>query len=73
MIKSNVNHLALPGPLVKWLNTLPSQGSIHGFEFRTGYQYVTKTSFEVFFYVTMYKILIKFNNKIERMIKWMKI
>ncbi len=25
-------------PLVKGLNTLPSQGSIHGFETRTGYQ-----------------------------------
>ena len=23
---------------MKWLNTLPSQGNIHGFEFRTGYQ-----------------------------------
>ena len=23
--------------LVKWFNTLPSQGSIHGFETRTGY------------------------------------
>ena len=23
--------------LVKWFNTLPSQGSIHGFEPRTGY------------------------------------
>ena len=23
--------------LVKWLNTLPSQCNIHGFEFRTGY------------------------------------
>ena len=28
----------LYGLLVKRLNTLPSQGNIHGFEFRTGYQ-----------------------------------
>ena len=25
------------GLLVKWLNTLPSQGNIHGFEFHTGH------------------------------------
>lgn len=25
-------------PLVKWLNTPPSQGGIHGFETHTGYQ-----------------------------------
>ena len=27
----------LYGLLVKWLNTLPSQGNIHGFEFHTGH------------------------------------
>ena len=27
------------GQLVKWLNTLPFHGSIHGFEFHTGHQF----------------------------------
>mgnify|MGYP000952575331 CR=1 FL=1 len=35
----------LNGLLVKWLNTLPSQGSIHGFEFRTGYHFSILSQF----------------------------
>ena len=33
------------GLLVKWLNTLPSQGNIHGFEFHTGHQLIISPYF----------------------------
>ena len=41
------------GLLVKWLNTLPSQGSIHGFEFRTGYQISKLSPLGTFLYIAM--------------------
>ena len=37
------------GLLVKWLNTLPSQGNIHGFEFHTGHQLFTMDLISLFF------------------------
>ena len=35
--------MSIDGLLVKWLNTLPSQGSIHGFEFHTGHHKKNKS------------------------------
>ena len=43
------------GLLVKWLNTLPSQGKIHGFEFHTGHHFNYKDLISLFF-------LLFFNN-----------
>ena len=37
MLLLNGHEFDLFALLVKWFNTLPSQGSIHGFEPRTGY------------------------------------
>lgn len=36
-------------PLVKWLNTPPSQGGIHGFETHTGYQVISRIVFTILF------------------------
>lgn len=42
------------GLLVKWLNTLPSQGNIHGFEFHTGhhiFEFKLEINFSSFYYL----------------------
>lgn len=44
------------GPLVKRLNTPPSQGGIHGFETRTGYQLRIKPLNFKGFNISKYKI-----------------
>lgn len=41
--------LYLYDPLVKWSNTPPSQGGIHGFETHTGYQMILKSLYSDFF------------------------
>ena len=43
------------GLLVKWLNTLPSQGNIHGFEFRTGYHIIITRASLVFLCINKQK------------------
>lgn len=55
-------------PLVKWLNTPPSQGGIHGFETHTGYQVISRIVFTILFFdLSVYSILetcyIKYKNK----------
>ena len=46
------------GLLVKWLNTLPSQGNIHGFEFHTGHHIKVQDLNKVFFscYFIIYSV-----------------
>ncbi len=39
------------GLLVKWLNTPPSQGGIHGFEFHTDYQEMSRAVNLLFLFI----------------------
>lgn len=53
------------GSLVKWLNTLPSQGSIHGFKSRTSHHLKSKKyPLKVFFFY--FKTVKSRSNRVSR-------
>ena len=51
------------GQLVKWLNTLPFHGSIHGFEFRTGHHFRSNSVSEFFLFIRKVRFII--NKKMQ--------